>query len=83
MTAQLFNVTYLKTASPYQVGETAARPLDQAARLIAAGIARVADDAPAREEGIRSANAGYSFSSSSSALASFRSAVSKPPVNRP
>jgi hypothetical protein len=49
MTAQLFNVTYLKTASPYQVGETAAWPLDQAVRLIATGIARVADHEPERE----------------------------------
>jgi hypothetical protein len=31
MTAQLFNVTYLKTASPYQVGETAAWPLEREA----------------------------------------------------
>jgi hypothetical protein len=49
MKAQLFNVTYLKTASPYQVGETAAWLLDQAVRLIAAGIARVADGEPERE----------------------------------
>jgi hypothetical protein len=49
MTAQLFNVTYLKTASPYQVGETAAWPLDQAVRLITAGICRVADVEAGRE----------------------------------
>jgi hypothetical protein len=49
MTAQLFNVTYLKTANPYQVGETAAWPLDQAVRLIVAGIARIGDAEPERE----------------------------------
>jgi hypothetical protein len=49
MTAQLFNVRYLKTASPYQVGETAAWPLDRAVSLIVAGIARVADHEPGRE----------------------------------
>lgn len=49
MKAQLFNVTYLKTASPYQVGETAAWPLEEAVRLIAAGTAHVADDEPERE----------------------------------
>ena len=49
MTAQLFNVTYMKAASPYQVNETAAWPLDQAVRLIAAGIAGVADGEPGRK----------------------------------
>ena len=60
MTAQLFNVTYLKTTSPYRVGETAAWPLDQAVSLIAAGIARVADHEPEPErEALESAVRAY------------------------
>jgi len=43
---KVFNVQYLRNASPYRVLEVAAWPLDEAVRLCATGICRPIDEDP-------------------------------------
>lgn len=46
MRPKTYKVQYVKTSMPYRGGEVAAWPLEEAARLCAAGVCRPVDEDP-------------------------------------